>query len=74
MQLNIKVCTDDSCKVIVRDDTEIGGSGYLPESSSVTVLNRFKYSETMSIDVLQYNKMENPEIQVPIYSTHTTQS
>lgn len=74
MQLNIKVCTDDSCKIIVVDNTEVGGSGYLPESSSVTVLNRFKYSETMSIDVLQYNRIDNPEIQVPVYSPHESQS
>lgn len=70
MELNIKVCTDDTCKVIVRDDTEVGGSGYLPESSSVTVLNRFKYSDTVSIDVLQHNKTNNPEISVPVYTLH----
>lgn len=70
MELNIKVCTDDSCKIIVRDDTEVGGSGYIPESSSVSILNRFKYSETVSIDVLQHNKVSGPEIQVPIYTEH----
>ena len=62
MELNIKVCTDDTCKIVVRDDTEIGGNGYLPESSSVTVKGRFKYSDTVSIDVLQHNKTNNPEI------------
>ncbi len=73
MELNIKVYTDDSCKIIVRDDIEIGGSGYLPESSSVTVMNRFKYSDTVSIDVLQHNKVDNPEIQTPIYTLHNTE-
>lgn len=71
MELNIKVCTDDSCKIIIQDTTEIGGSGYLPESSSVTVKYRFKYSDTVSIDVLQHNKTQAPEMQIPIYTKHS---
>lgn len=73
MELNIKVCTDDTCKIVVRDDTEVGGNGYLPESSSVTVKGRFKYSDTVSIDVLQHNKTNSPEIQIPIYTLHSEQ-
>ena len=57
MELKIKVCTNDSCKVIILDDTGTGENGYLPESSSVIVKNRFKYSDTVSIDVLQHNKL-----------------
>ena len=41
MELKIKVCTNDSCKVIILDDTGTGENGYLPESSSVIVKNRF---------------------------------
>ena len=68
MELKIQVCADDSCKVIVKDITEVGDNGYLPESSAVTVKNRFKYSDTVSIDVLQYNKTTGPEVQVPTYT------
>ncbi len=71
MELKIQVCTDDSCKVIVNDITEVGDSGYLPESSDVTIKGRFKYSDTVSIDVLQYNKTSGPEIQSPIFTKHT---
>lgn len=71
MELKMQVCTDDSCKVIIKDVTDVGDNGYLPESSSVTVKNRFKYSDTVSIDVLQYNKTTGPEVQVPIYTEHT---
>ena len=71
MELKIQVCADDSCKVIVKDITEVGDNGYLPESSAVTVKNRFKYSDTVSIDVLQYNKTTGPEVQVPTYTEHS---
>ena len=37
MELKIQVCADDSCIVIVKDITEVGDNGYLPESSAVTV-------------------------------------
>ena len=70
MELKIKVCTNDSCKVIILDDTGTGENGYLPESSSVIVKNRFKYSDTVSIDVLQHNKADGPEIQLPVYTLH----
>lgn len=70
MELKIKVCTNDSCKVIILDDTGTGENGYLPESSLVIVKNRFKYSDTVSIDVLQHNKADGPEIQLPVYTLH----
>lgn len=71
MELKIDVCTESSCKVVVKDLTETGGSGYLPETSDVTVKGRFKYSETVSIDLLQHNKSAGVELQDPIYSLHT---
>ena len=70
MELKINVCTESSCKVIIQDTTETGNSGYLPEDSDVTVKGRFKYSDTISIDLLQHNKSTGSELQIPIYSLH----
>lgn len=70
MELKIKVCTDDRCKIVVKDITEVGGSGYLPESATTSVKNRFKYSDTVSIFVLQHNKVEESELKTPIYYKH----
>lgn len=74
MELKIKVCTAASCKVMINDETEVGNKGYLPEDSTVTVKDRFKYSDTISIDLLQHNKSDGPKLQIPIYSLHNTEA
>jgi len=51
MELSIEVITSDSCKVIVKDLSQ-----YLPEDSSGIVKGKFKFSDTVSIDILQHNK------------------
>lgn len=73
MKLKIKVCTDNSCKIVIRDDTEFGGQGYVPESSNSVAPYVFKYSETVAVDVLVLNKTEGPETQIPIYTDHNEQ-
>lgn len=73
MDLKIKICTDNSCKLIVRDDTGVGGTGYLPESSTSTVKGRFKYSDTVSIDVIKHNLSEGPKIYAPVITTHESE-
>lgn len=70
MELNIKVCTNNSCKVIVNDITSIGDQGYLPENSNVTVKNRFRYSDTYSIDVLRLNKTTGPIVENQVITEH----
>lgn len=67
MELKVKICTDDSCKVIVKDET----TDYLAEGSTVTVKGQFKYSDTVTIDLLQHNKVDGPELQTPTYTVHT---
>lgn len=74
MELKINVCTAASCKVSVQDQTEIGGKGYLAEDSDVTVKGRFKYSDTVSIDLLQHNKSDEYELQIPVYTLHDSES
>lgn len=65
MELNINITTSDSCKVIVEDISE-----YLSEDFSGTLKNNFKYSDTISIDVLQHNKVQETVYKDPIYTIH----
>ena len=65
MELKINITTSDSCKVIIQDQSE-----YLPESFIGTVKNRFKYSDTVSIDILQHNKVQETVYRDPTYTTH----
>lgn len=67
MELNINVTTSDSCKIIVSDV-----STYLAEDFSGTVKGKFKYSDTVSIDVLQHNKTTETVYRDPIYTKHDT--
>lgn len=73
MELKIDVCTEASCKVVVKDITEIGNNGYLPEEADVVVKGRFKYSDTISIDLLQHNRHDKYKLQDPIFSLHDTE-
>lgn len=66
MELNIEVVTSDSCKVIVKDLSK-----YLPEDQSGIVKGKFKFSDTVSIDVLQHNKSQETIYRDPVYSLHT---
>lgn len=68
MELKIDIITNDECQVVLQDLKE----DYLVESSSVTVKDKWKYSETASISVLQYNKSVDPSILTPIFTDHST--
>ena len=67
MELNINVTTSDSCKIMVSDI-----STYLAEDFSGTVKGKFKYSDTVSIDVLQHNRTTETVYRDPIYTKHDT--
>lgn len=67
MELSIKITTSDSCKVIVQDLSQ-----YLPESQTGIVKGKFKYSDTISIDVLQHNKSKETVYTDPVYTPHNT--
>ena len=62
MELNINITTSDKCKIVVQDV-----STYLAEDFSGIVKGKFKYSDTISIDVLQYNQTLKT-----IYTKHDT--
>ena len=70
MDLKIKIITCnacDNCKVTVQDN-----STYLPEDSTGIVKGKFKFSETISIDVLQLNKTSEIVYTNPNYTDHST--
>lgn len=67
MELSIKITTSDSCKVIVQDL-----SAYLSEDQTGIVKGKFKYSDTISIDVLQHNKSKETVYTDPVYTLHNT--
>ena len=67
MELNINVTTSNNCKIIVSDI-----STYLAEDFSGTVKGKFKYSDTVSIDILQYNKTTETIYRDPVYTKHDT--
>lgn len=67
MELNINIITDAHCKVIIEDNTE-----YLGETSTGTSKGSFKYSDTVSVVVLQHNKTQDTVVKNPIYDYHTS--
>lgn len=70
MNIDIKVCTSNTCEVIIKDITPTGGeSGYLPESFTGVAKGRFRRSDTVTIDMLILNKTEGQEIQTPRFNT-----
>lgn len=67
MELNINILTDNKCKLIIKDLSE-----YLPESSDTITKGKFKFSETISIDVLSHNKQQESVNKSILYSAHET--
>lgn len=72
MDLTINVTTQDACNVVILDTTSDASKGYLPEGSTVSATNRFRYSDTVSIDVLQHNKSSKVALETPIYTVRTS--
>lgn len=65
MDLNINVITNDNCRVIIKDLSE-----YLPENFSGIAKGKFKFSDTIAIDVLQHNKSDGAVYINPVYNLH----
>lgn len=68
MELNINIITDNHCKVVIEDKTE-----YLKEASTNTAKGSFRYSDTVSIIVLQHNKTKETVVKPPTYDYHEAQ-
>ena len=67
MELNINIITDAHCKVIIEDNTE-----YLSETSTGISKGGFKYSDTVSVVVLQHNKTQETVVKSPTYDYQTS--
>lgn len=67
MKLNISINTDNNCKVVLKDNTE-----YISESQMGTSKGSFKYSDTISIAVIQHNKIEGAVIKQPTFGDHSS--
>lgn len=67
MELDINIITNAHCKVIIEDNTE-----YLSETSTGISKGGFKYSDTVSVVVLQHNKTQETVVKSPTYDYHTS--
>lgn len=68
LKINLITCnTCDNCKVTVQDI-----STYLPEDNIGTVKGKFKFSDTVSIDVLQLNKPQDVTYLNPTFAKHSS--
>ena len=70
MELKIKIITCnacDNCKVTVQDN-----STYLSEDSAGTVKGKFKFSDTVSVDILQLNKSQEVVYLNPTFTNHSS--
>ena len=63
----MNLITDAHCKVIIEDNTE-----YLSETSTGISKGGFKYSDTVSVVVLQHNKTQETVVKSPTYDYHTS--
>ena len=59
MNIEINICTANSCKIIIKESK----GDYISEDSTNVVKNRFKFSDTVSIDLLQHNKSDGYKLQ-----------
>jgi len=69
MELKINICTTASCKITITDLA----SDYQPENNTNSNYGKFRYSDTVSIDVLQVNTVEETKLQDPIFTVRTNQ-
>ena len=66
MKIDINVCTNESCKVMIEDLT----IDYQPEYNTNANFGNFRYSDTISIDVLQHIKTDGRELQNATITPH----
>lgn len=70
MELKIELTTCnacDNCKVTIQDN-----STYLSEDTTSVVKGKFKFSDTVSIDILQLNKSSETQYLSPTYTNHSS--
>lgn len=68
--MKIKICTNYNCSVNIQEDN----TWYLPEDTTESIKDKFKYSDTLSIDVLQHNGIDETKIFVPTFTKHNNEN
>ena len=66
MDLSIKVTTNSDCSVDILDTTEYSTATTIQKYS-------FSYADTVSIDVLQWNAIDDTTFDNPVYTEHSDQ-
>lgn len=69
----IKICSEDDCNIVITDLTQDSDEYIDEDIQNVEIYykqNRFKYSETYTINIIQRNKLESSEILNTYYTEH----
>lgn len=65
MNLTFKLCTDSGCNLTITDYSR-DQQDYMPDEAKSAIVylqnNRWKYRDTATIDILEYNPIDTPEI------------
>lgn len=72
MTLTFNICKSNTCGIIITGLTK-GAGGYLPEDSTESVAGQFKYSETVTVNVVQLNKTDETELIKSVIIPHITE-
>lgn len=65
MELCFEICTNERCKVYVKDNTvEDPSKGYIPESSDVIAKGRFKFSDTGLVSIIYLERYDDKDKKV----------
>lgn len=65
------ICKTTTCGIVITDLTKPSGN-YVPETETTSVVNQFKYSQTVTIDMIQLIKINENEIIKSIITSHST--
>lgn len=65
------VCKSNTCGLTITGLSREAGE-YLPEDSNENILNTFKYSETVTVNVIQLDKIDEPEFVKSTVAPHLT--
>lgn len=69
----IKICSEDNCNIVITDLTQNTDEYVDEDIQNVEIYykqNRFKYSETYTINIIQRNKLNSSEILNTYYTEH----
>ena len=78
MNLILNVCNIDGCKIRMKDLTQESDEYISEDITTERSLqnyyynNRFKYSQTYTVNIIKYNSIEEEKLFDPIFTNHDT--